>query len=214
MSLKHTNPLLLLHRYDTTGIQQRAEAFYRRKEALAIRKRICDASDPPRRNDEILLYNSYMEYAISLLHYHRWKQAEPIIEMCLAKFKEWGPEEEIPFEYSKYHNKIALVRMYQGRFKEAIKHADRSVDLMEKKGFAIFKTRFEFDMACIILQSGDLDRALELHREIYTQRFETVGITNELSLHSMYAVGAIYELKEDYDEAEYVVKTLRLLICM
>lgn len=30
---------------------------------------------------------------------------------------------------------------------------------------------------------------------------ETVGMTNELTLHSVYAVGAIYELKEDFDEA-------------
>jgi hypothetical protein len=77
----YTNPSLPAYRYDTTGIQQRSEAFYRRKEALETRKRICEASDPPRRNDEILLYNSFMEYAISYLHYHRWKQAEPIIEV-------------------------------------------------------------------------------------------------------------------------------------
>lgn len=171
---------------------------------MAIRKQVFEEGDPPRRNDEILLYNSWMEYAISLLHYHRYDQAEPIIEKCLAKFKEWGPEQAIPFEYSKYYNKIALVRMYQERYDEAIDSAERSVQLMEKAGYGLFMTRFKFDMACIILQSGDIDRSLRLHQEIYDQRTEMVGITNELSLHSMYAIGAIYELKGDFDAAEYV----------
>jgi tetratricopeptide (TPR) repeat protein len=145
-----------------------------------------------------------------LLHYHRYEQAEPIIEKCLAKFKEWAPEKEIPFEYSKYYNKIALVRMYQGAFEEAISLAEKSVQLMEKTGYGLFMTRFKFDMACIILQTRDFDRALQLHQEIYTQRVEMVGITNELSLHSMYAIGAIYELKEDYHQAEYVTTAAQL----
>jgi tetratricopeptide (TPR) repeat protein len=199
-----TDPHCFSFRYDNTGIQQRADAFKRRKEALSIRKQVFEEADPRKRQDEILLYNSWMEYAISLLHYHRYEQAEPIIKRCLAKFEEWGPEKDIPFEYSKYYNKIALVRMYQGRFKEAIGLAEKSVQLMHKTGFGLFMTRFKFDMACIVLQSGDLDRALRLHQEIYNQRIEMVGITNELSLHSMYAIGALYELKEDFHQAEYV----------
>lgn len=204
MMRPNTDLLFLSNRYDSTGIQQRADAFTRRKEALAIRKKIFEEADPPRRQDEMLLYNSWMEYAISLLHYHRYEQAEPYIEDCLAKFKEWDSEQAIPFEYSKYYNKIALVRMYQGRFNEAISCAEKSVQLMEKTGYGLFMTRFKFDMACIILQSNDLDRALQLHQEIYAQRIDMVGMTNELSLHSMYAIGAIYELKCDFDEAEYV----------
>ena len=76
-----------------------------------------------------------MEYAISLLHYHRYEQAEPVIEKCLTKFKEWDTEEEIPFEYSKYYNKIALVRMYQGRFDEAIKLAEDELRHWNKRPF-------------------------------------------------------------------------------
>lgn len=188
--------------YDNTGIEHRKESLTRRKQALDIRKKIFEAAESPRRQDEILLYNSWMEYAISLLHYHRYVEAEPIIEKCLAKFREWGPEEEIPFEYAKYYNKIALVRMYQGRFGEAIELAAHGVQLMEKTGYKLFAGRFKFDMACIILQSGDVDRALQLHKNILDQRIEMVGQTNELSLHSSYAIGAIYELKQDYDEAE------------
>lgn len=191
-------------RYDNTGIQQRLDAFKRRQQALSIRMQISEEADPPKHQDEVLLYNSWMDYATSLLHYHRYKQAEPIIEKCLAKFKEWGPEQEIPFEYSKYYNRIALVRMYQGKFNDAISCAEKSVQLMGKTGYGLFMSRFKFDMACIILQSDELDRALQLHKDIYAQRIDMVGMTNELSLHSMYAIGAIYELKGEFYEAEYV----------
>lgn len=176
----------------------------RRQEALEIRRKVFEEGDPTSRQNEILLYNSEMEYAISLLHYHRYRDAEPIIERCLTKFKEWDSEDNIPFEYSKYYNKIALVRMYQGRFDEAISLAEHSVELMDKTGYDLFMTKFKFDLACIILQSKDMDRSLKLHEEIYKQRIETLGVTNELSLHSMYAIGAIYELKGDFDNAEYV----------
>lgn len=190
--------------YDNTGIEQRKEAFTRRKVALDIRRKIFEDAETPRRHDEMLLYNSWMEYAISLLHYHRYEEAEPIIEKCLAKFREWDTEENIPFEYAKYYNKIALVRMYQGRFEEAIALAAHGVQLMTKTGYKLFASRFKFDLACIILQSGDPDRALQVHQEIHGQRIEMLGQTNELSLHSMYAIGAIYELKGDWGEAEYV----------
>ena len=190
--------------YDTTGIEHRRECLARRVAALEIRKKVFQEATMPRRQDEILLYNASMEYAISLLHYHRYNEAEPLLEECLSKYKEWDTEEVIPFEYAKYYNKIGLVRMYQGKFAEAIDLAAHSVKLMAQTGYKMFKTRFEYDMACIILQSGDLDRALQLHMDIYGLRIETLGATNELTLHSMYAIGAIHELKGSFDDAEWV----------
>ena len=98
--------------YSNTGIEHRRESLTRRKQALDIHKNIFEAANSPRRQDEILLYNSSMEYAISLLYYHRYVEAEPIIDKCLTKFRELGPKDEIPFEYAMYYNKIALVRIY------------------------------------------------------------------------------------------------------
>lgn len=187
--------------YDDVGISKREEALNRRKTALSIRKDVFERSANRKRKDEILVYNSWMEYAISLLHYHRYTEAEPIINKCYAKFQEWGTEDDIPFEYAKYYNKIALVRMYQGRFDIAIGCAMKGMQLMGQTGYGLFTSRLKFDMACIVLQSGDLDRALQIHEEIHQQRIETVGPVNQLSLHSMYAIGAIHELKKDYYEA-------------
>lgn len=187
--------------YDDVGISKREEAWKRRQTALSIRQNTFENSKDQSRKEETLVYNSWMEYAISLLHYHRYKDAEPIINKCYSKFRQWGSEDEIPFEYAKYYNKIALVRMYQGKFEIAIECAQKGMQLMSSTGYNMFTSRFKFDMACIILQSGDLDRALQIHEEIHQQRIEIVGPSNPLSLHSMYAIGAIHELKEDYYEA-------------
>ena len=123
----------------------------------------------------LALYNSWMEYAISLLHYHRYDEAEPIIEACYRKYAEWGDERKIPFEYAKYYHKIALVRIYQGDFEDAIRLATRGADLVSQTGYELFETRLRFDLACIILQSGDVDKALQTHREIFHFRLENLG---------------------------------------
>ena len=187
--------------YDDVGITKREEALNRRKIALSIRNEVFEVSANRKRKDEILVYNSWMEFAISLLHYNRYTEAEPIVNKCYAKFMEWGTEDDIPFEYAKYYNKIALVRMYQGRFEIAIDCAMRGMQLMSQTGYSLFTSRLKFDVACIVLQSGDMDRALQMHEEIRQERIETVGPANPLSLHSMYAIGAIHELKGDYYEA-------------
>lgn len=132
--------------YDNTGVQHRQEALERREAALKIRKKKFETDEAPKRQDEILLFNSWMEYAMSLLHYHRYQDAEPIIDKCLSKFHEWGSEQAIPFEYAKYYNKIALVRMYQRRFDEAIELATRGVQLMRRVGYNLFASRFKFDL--------------------------------------------------------------------
>lgn len=193
--------------YDDIGIEKRKEAFERRESALEIRRRAYENATNKRRQDEIMVYASEMEYAISLLHYHRYAAAKPYMEKCLAKYHEWGSEEEIPFEYAKYYNKIGLVKMYEGDFDGAIRLSERGVQLMEKTGYNLFASRFKFDMACIILQSGDSNRALEVHEGIYRQRVELLGPSNRLSLHSLYAIGAIHELEGRLDEAEYVMPT-------
>lgn len=188
--------------YDNTGIGTRTEALKRRQIALRIRERVVNESSSVRRQDDILLYNSWMELAIAHLHFHRYEEAEPIIEKCLQKYREWGSEMEEPFEYAKYYNKMGLVRMYQGKFDEAIRLAELGVHYMSKTGYVLFESRFKFDLACIVLQSGDINQAMRLHREIFDARLERLGQSNELTLHSRYAIGVLYEIKGQPEEAE------------
>jgi tetratricopeptide (TPR) repeat protein len=188
--------------YDNTGIGTRTEALRRRQIALRIRQKVVDEAASVRRQDEVLLYNSHMELAIAHLHFHRYEEAEPIIEKCLQKYQEWGSGDDEPFEYAKYYNKMGLVRMYQGRFDEAIKLAEQGVRYMNKTGYTLFESRFKFDLACIVLQSGNIQEAMRLHREIFDARLDKLGQSNELTLHSRYAIGALYEIKGQPEEAE------------
>lgn len=192
--------------YDNTGLSNRKESVLRREKALKIRETRCKASPKPRRDDEVLLYNAHMDYAISLLQSHNYTDAEPIVEICLRKYKEWGSPEEIPFEYAKYYSKMALIRLYQRRHDEALDLAQKAVHWMTKANIPDLQSRFEFDLACIHLQRGEIEQASALHTRIFDARVERLGHSNELSLHSRYAIGVVLEMKGQYEDAKLVLR--------
>lgn len=188
--------------YDDAGIGKRQEALNRRKEALRLRHSMFQASATKMRTDEILLFNSEMDYVVSLLSYSRYEEAEPIMEKCLAKYEEWGSEDSIPFEYAKYYHNKAFVKLHQLNFEDAIHMAEKAISLMQHRGLEISASRFRFDLACIVIQSGDLERALHELQEIYDEWLRSLGPTNQLCLYSMYAIGATNELMGNLPEAE------------
>ena len=110
-----------------------------------------------------------------LCQYNRYNEAEPILINCLEKYREWGSPEEIPFDYGKYYHKMAFVRMYQGRYEEALKIGEKGVQHMSMAGSVSLMLRFEFDLACIRLQSGDVDGALMLHEQVLERRMGCVA---------------------------------------
>lgn len=185
--------------YDNTGITNRVESLEKRTTALEIR--LAKLSPSKHNQDEILIYNARMDYTISLLQDHDYKTVEPLIEECHQKYHQWGPPEEIPYEYSKYYNKLALVRMYQQRFDEAITWAERSISCVPNSDPFPLQGRRGFHLACILLQSGDIARSYDLHRDILDRRAERLGQTSELTLHSCHAVGCICELQGKPGEA-------------
>jgi tetratricopeptide (TPR) repeat protein len=188
--------------YDNTGISSRAEGERRRREALKLRSYRAEQSSQVSINDETLLYNARMDYVISLLQYNRYKDAEPIINQCLTKYREWGSEDEFPYEYAKYYHKMSLVRIYQGDYTEAIKLGELSVQWMGKTGNNSLAYRFKFDLACIVTQSGEIQKALDMHKEIYQRRLSMCGRANEQTLQSRYAIGALYEILGEAEQAE------------
>ena len=73
---------------------------------------------------------------------------------------------------------------------------------MTDAGKASMMNRFKFDLACIILQSGDLEQALAMQEEVYESRMFLNGKANELTLESAYAIGALHEYRGRLAEAE------------
>ena len=188
-----------------SGLAQLEECKSRISSALEIRKKHHDMTPPESytKNDEILLYNAWSDYGCVLLQYNEFREAERIFAACFEKYKSWGPPEAIPYEYSKYYHHMAFCLMYQMRFAEAIELAEQGCHWVAvATGHSAAYNRWKFDLACIVLQSGDLNRALSLHQEILESRIKQHGSSAYLTLQSWYSVGAVQAYVGDLANAE------------
>ncbi|KAK4224666.1 hypothetical protein QBC38DRAFT_547456 [Podospora fimiseda] len=183
------------------GCQQREESFNRLEQALSIRKKVFQSQEYDRDRD-ILFQNAATDYAILLLNRYEFKKAEVIFNKCLVKYRTWGTEESIPFEYSKYYYNMGIVRICQERLKEAAELLKRSVELAEA---AFGKTGQYWDnyfmLACCVRLSGDAQRALDMHLEIHKARLEELGKHSKSTILSTFAVGVRYVGVGDLDTA-------------
>ncbi|KAL9598499.1 MAG: hypothetical protein Q9219_004472 [cf. Caloplaca sp. 3 TL-2023] len=188
------------------GLTHIGESKDRSRKALEIRLNHRKMTKPEdyTRNEEILLHNAWSDYGCVLLQYNGgYEEAEPIFQQCLAKYRQWGSETEIPYEYYKYNHHSAFCRLYYNDFARAIQLAEeglRLITLATGQSSAANKTKF--DLACIILQSGDTERALALHKEVLESNMRLHGKLNFLTLQSYYAVGAVNALSKNLPEAE------------
>lgn len=184
-----------------------SESKERISKALEIRETFRRNTPKERytKNDDILLHNAKSDYGCVLLQYNRYQEAESIFAQCLVKYREWGEDKEIPYEHAKYNHHMAFCQMAKGNFAEAVKLAERGVHFVTlATGKGASCNTWKFDMACVVLQSGDLDRALQVHKDVLSARLEHHGKSSFLTLQSYYAVGAIYAYLEDHAAAELV----------
>ncbi|KAL8941508.1 MAG: hypothetical protein Q9216_002190 [Gyalolechia sp. 2 TL-2023] len=187
------------------GLTHMAESEKRSRNALDIRvnyRKQTKAEDYTR-NDDILLHNALSDYGCVLLQYNKYEEAEPIFQKCYTKYLEWGGEAEIPYEYYKYNHHSAFCRLYHHDFARAIELAEaglRLITLATGQSSAANKTKF--DLACIVLHSGDTQRALALHKEVLEANMRLHGKFNFLTLQSYYAVGAVNAYSGNLPEAE------------
>jgi hypothetical protein len=195
---------------DAFGISTRAENLRRRYDALAIRRHILKHEDQSgsqvgsKSFSEHLMYNASNDLALALLDGNDFRAAEKQVEICYAKYQQWGTEEEIPFEYMKYHHNIGIIRMYQGHYKEALWHMNRSCTLWENfDGRSAVYWSSKFSYANILLQAGQLTAALQVHIETLEGREHTCGNYDPWTLESCYAVGAMYDHTGDLKQARY-----------
>jgi tetratricopeptide (TPR) repeat protein len=189
------------------GLSHIAESKDRIWKALQIREAHLRQTPPElyAREDEILLHNAWSDYGCVLLQYNMHNEAELIFQKCLTKYHEWGKETEIPYEYYKFNHHSAFCRLYHGDFAEAIRLGEeglRMITLATGQSSATSKTRF--DLACIFLQSGDLERALSLHQQVLESNLKQHGKFSFLTLQSYYAVGALHAYRREFIDAEYI----------
>lgn len=192
---------------DRLGPAKYTDGLAMRKQARQIRIAI---KDKEMREDNLtdttdrLLYNSINDQGVSELHLNRFHEAERLFEDCFRKYKTWGSESAIPFEYSKYYHNMGIVKMCQGLFPQAVEFEKRSVELsLQHEGKRTSRVAwFQYDYACTILQAGDTQGALDSHMQILKERETMSGKHSEATLQSYYTVGAMYHHLGNLEEAE------------
>jgi tetratricopeptide (TPR) repeat protein len=192
---------------DRIGPSHYAEGLEKRKLARQIRQATKEkeiADDNVTDTTDRLLYNSLNDQGISELQLNNFDAAERLFVECLKKYQSWGSEADIPFEYAKYNHNMATVRMYQGKFDEAIQLGKHGVDLEgHYEGSRNSRVLwFDYDYACILVQAGDIQAALKKHMKILEGRELQSGKYSEITLQSYYTVGAMYYHLGDLEMAE------------
>lgn len=177
---------------NTMGCQERDESLRRLKLALDIREHVYNRG-PYTRDVDVLLQNAATDYAILLLNGYEFAKAEVIFGKCLAHYRDWGTEEEIPFEYSKYYYNMGVVHLCSGRMDEALAFLRKSVDLV--KAFNGEEGQYwdnYFMLACAIRKTGDIQKALRMHLKTLKEKLDQLGKHSKGTILSTYAVGEMY----------------------
>jgi len=195
----HVSIALMMER----GIGERRDALERRMSVLKLRRGFA-VGGPISREEEIKLYNGYSDLSFSLLEYNDSIQAEELFKICFRKYRQWESEgyHNIHWEWVKYHNAMASIRMLQGRYSEAEARAQDAMSLAGQMGNRSGALKWKFLLGTILLQKGDIDGALRVHQEVRDERKDRAGVMNELTLESFYAVAAIREIQGKWDDAE------------
>ncbi|KAK3368627.1 nb-arc and tpr domain-containing protein [Podospora didyma] len=193
--------LLLLN----MGYAERRKGTARLKSALHIREKIYE-KDKTYDND-VLYQNAANDYALCLMNQYHFDEAGRMMRNCFERYKVWGPEEENPFENSKFYGNNCIVLLWENQIEKAIWSAERSLKYTETftGGKRSQYYRRLFLLACILLQKGDVQGALNKHMETLDARLEIHGKHHEFTILSTYAVGAAFHYLGDHEKAiEYI----------
>ncbi|KAF7504984.1 hypothetical protein GJ744_001505 [Endocarpon pusillum] len=183
-----------------SGLVHIGECHDRIKTALDIRRDYSDNREALTytRNDEVLLYNAWSDYACVLLQLNMFEEAESIFERCFRQYQDWGNTDVIPYEYAKYYHHVSFCLMYRGSADEAVASAEKGLLYVEQAtGKSAAYYRWKFDLACLLLQHPKLldssswqSRTVEMLKDILGARLLLHGKFAFLTLESYYALGA------------------------
>lgn len=187
------------------GISRRkeiCERFLRILEYRRKRKQSAEAAGSVTDAEAMALINAQADYANSLLEFNKFHEAEELYINCHESLLQVRGGQEEAFSYAKLNHHMAYCKMYHGEFDEAIALSTKAVELIGSWGSPTLRLHYQFDQACILLQGGDKQGALDFHRRILSERLEVHGKESYFTLQSQYAVAAIYSYLDRWDDAE------------
>lgn len=187
------------------GVSQRKEGMDRRVKALKIRKEVHD--DLPKkkmtRTDEIRLYIAESNVAFGHLQEEEFEQVEEIMGRCLAAYKSWDTEDNLPYEYAKYYYTMSLVRAAQNSTEEALEFSTRGVELITKSAGAEHSVTqlWKFSRGNLLYHSGEIAESLRVNEEVLATRRSVCGEFNAFTLESYSTCGALLLQEGDKEKA-------------
>ena len=174
---------------DFMSLEKRLEGLEIREKCQRIR-RLCHEAIPSSLvtlNDNIRLYNSYMDLVCSQQQFNEFEDVEKNCEECLVQYKKWYTDEEkIPYEYAKYYNHMAYVLLYKGDSAKAVEYAKRGYELAERATpGAQLAVLYKFDEEVKKLRRdiwSVIDWGLEFHRPKVLKTIEALKGKNKDSI--------------------------------
>ncbi|KAK1750427.1 hypothetical protein QBC47DRAFT_394042 [Echria macrotheca] len=202
---------------DILGPSKWHESLARRQEILDMRKALMTTVTSGEKDEseeitvdpesEHMYYNAANDLGLSYLQCFEFEKAEELFVQCFSRYKQWGGVDDVPFEYGKYYHNMSIVRAYQGDYDSAISMARMGSEIKFKTdGNSSRYLWFQYDLACVMLQAGQLNNALGLHLEVLKGREAICGARAEVTLQSLYTVGAMYHHLGDYTRAENYIR--------
>ncbi|KAJ3531246.1 hypothetical protein NM208_g8962 [Fusarium decemcellulare] len=165
--------------------------------ALELRKRRIqqlEQSGHVASDNAILLANAWNDVSVVRIQNEEFKEAVPCLKESLRLKNKWELEDNIPWHFSETYKNLAFTHLSRGEFKKAREFTNRSYNLYSRsiaeKSAATQKAKFI--LATILLNYGDIEEALKLHKKILLARQEIFSKAPGLTKDSLYNVGEIY----------------------
>lgn len=187
------------------GISQRQHSLDLRGKAIEAREAFFRAipSGQVTLNDEIRRWNVQSDLAFAKCQDEDFDTAKVIIDKCLERYRRWGAEEDIPFEYAKYNQIMGYYYMAHGDQASSIRAIEHCVRLAVKAADSMHPMvqLMQFCAANLKYHAGDVRESLRLNEEVLHDRRIVLGECNQFTLESYSTCGRLLWELHEYDKA-------------
>ncbi|KAK9420145.1 putative NB-ARC domain-containing protein [Seiridium unicorne] len=191
-----------------SGLEKRGECADLFKRALHTRQLYMRVHPGPSRDDTRQLANAYHNMGVTCLTLEEWDDALPCFERSLQLKKTVGNEDSIPYDFAISFYNMCKVQIGKGSFDQALPMAKKAASLAERaNGVEDYRTsQFRFAYAELLLACGRVSEGLEIHEMTLEIRERVMGMDNNDSGVSYYALSCAYQRLGRLNEALMKIK--------
>lgn len=154
--------------------------------------------------DMMHLANAWNDVGVMKVQNEDFEGSLTPLEESLRLKREWSSENDLPWHFGETYKNFTFIRLSQGQLDEAKDLALRSEELcslgMPEKSATTQKARFI--RATILLNCGEVEDALRMHKQILNAREEIFGHNASLTKDSIFIIGEICRMKGKLEKAE------------